>query len=147
LWASITYLCSIDFSHAERVNLNKAKKLKDVAFVCWLHPGWILATLRTVTSKSHRELKQVTLMMVSSRSLSYLLDVKDAVGGAAYEEWLELDRFLVQLCESQSIYLKVPYNVRDDMGGGKEQRRMKVLLPEVMTRGMVGLVGEDRMWI
>ena len=70
-------------------------------------------------------------------------DAKDAVRGAAYTEWLELDRILVQLHESHSIRLKVLYNPRIGIEGSRERARMNVLLPEAMKRGMVGLVRGD----
>jgi hypothetical protein len=45
---------------------------------------------------------------------------------------------LVQLHDSHSIRLKVLYHV----DGGRERRRMKVLLPEMMARGIVDLVND-----
>ena len=77
--------------------------------------------------------------MLASRGLRG--DVREAVGGIAYPEWLELDCLLAQLHESHSIRLKVLYNVPFDTDGSRERRRMEVLLPEVMTRGIVDLVG------
>ena len=134
----MTYLCSIVLPHSAQVNLDKATKLKYVALVCLLQPGWVFRTLRTVT-QNHRELEWITLSVFSSWGLSNRNDVRGAVEETTYLAWLELDRLLAQLHESHSIRLKVLYDVDES----RERRRMKVLLPEVMTRGIVDLV-EDR---
>ena len=109
-----------------------------MALVCLLQPGWVFRTLRTVT-QNHRELEWITLSVLSSWGLSNRNDVRGAVEETTYLAWLELDRLLAQLHESHSIRLKVLYDVDES----RERRRMKVLLPEVMTRGIVDLV-EDR---
>ena len=62
-------------------------------------------------------------------------------GETAYQGWLELDRLLVQLCESHSIRLKVLYIPRINIDGRKKGSRMKTLLPEVGTRGLADLAG------
>ena len=133
----MTHLCSIVLPHSARVNLDKATKLKHVALVCLLQPGWVFRTLRTVT-QNHRELEWITLSVLSSWGLSNRNDVRGAVEETTYLAWLELDRLLAQLHESHSIRLKVLYDVDES----RERRRMKVLLPEVMTRGIVDLVEE-----
>ena len=112
-----------------------------MALRCWSHPGWIIETLQTVTS-NHKELKWVTLQAVSRRGLNEGCEgVKDAIGETSYRGWLELDQVLAQLCESHSVQLRVAYNLHVDMDGSKERDRMEVLLPEVMARGLVDLVG------
>ena len=55
--------------------------------------------------------------------------------------WLELDCLLAQLGESHSICVKMMYHICIDMSGGRERGRMGVLLPEVVARGIVELVG------
>lgn len=82
--------------------------------------------------------------MLSWRGLSDREDIRHAVGETACQAWLELDRLLVQLCESHPIRLEVRHNLHVDADGSKERSRMKILLPEVMTRGMVDLVGQYR---
>jgi hypothetical protein len=114
-------------------------KLKDVTFTCWLFPAWILATLRTIT-RDHTELRRITLALRCSGGLDNPEDFKLADGGTVYPEWLELDRLLAQLSESHSIRVKVVYNLHTDENGSKERGRMKILLPEVMKRGVVDLV-------
>ena len=137
----MTHLFTIDSARAGHVDINKATRLTDVAFKCWLRPTWILAALRTITC-DHRELKWITLAVLSPQGLNDHYFVKDVVGED--QGWLELDRLLAQLGESHSIGVKVLYNIRTDTNGGRERSRMGVLLPEVTTRGIVELVGEDR---
>ena len=132
----------LDFSQPTQVNLGKAKKLKDLSFACWMLPGWILATLRTI-ARDHRELERITLTILSSQGLNEPEDVKRATGGA-YPEWLEVDRLLAQLSESHSIRVNVVYDIRRDAEGERERGRMEILLPEVVTRGIVDLVGRGK---
>ena len=131
----------VDLPRVEPANLSKTTKLKAVALIWWLRPGWILETLRTVT-RDHKDLEWVTLQAVSGRGLNERCEgVKDAIGEAAYREWLELDQVLAELCESHSVQLRVAYNLHVDMDGSKERDGMEVLLPEVMARGLADLVG------
>ena len=137
----MTHLFTIDSARAGHVDLNKATRLTDVAFTCWLHPTWILTALQTIT-RDHRELKRITLAVLSPQGFNDHESVKNVVG--ENQGWLELDRLLAQLGESHSIGVKVLYNIRTDANGGRERSRMGILLPEVTTRGIVELVGEDR---
>ena len=134
----------VDLSQSAHVNLNGATKLRDVAFTWWRLPGWVIKTLRTVTH-NHRELKQITLEIISGAGITgYEHDIGRAVGENTYQEWLELDRLLVQLCELHPIRLKVLYHPYKGTNENRERRRMKILLPEMMTRRMVDLVGHHR---
>ena len=82
------------------------------------------------------------LQAVSGRGLNEGCEgVKDAIGEIAYQEWLELDQVLAELCELHSVQLRVAYNLHVDMDGSKERDQMEVLLPGVMARGLVDLVG------
>ena len=101
--------------------------------------GWILATLRTVT-QNHKELESIKLTVSDSLGLNDLEGVRRVGGETACQEWLELDRLLVQLCESHSIRLEVLYNPRRDMFGRRKRSRMKTLLPEV-AMGLADLAG------
>ena len=70
-----------------------------------------------------------------------ITDIHHKIGETAYQEWLELDRLLVQLSESHSICLEILYNSRVEKDEERERNRMNILLPEVMKRGIAGLVG------
>ena len=54
---------------------------------------------------------------------------------------MELDNLLAKLTEPHSIRLNARYDVPTDTNESRKKRRLKVLLPEAMTRGMVDLVG------
>ena len=125
-----------------QINLVKATKLKDAAFMCRTDPRWILMTLQTITP--NHKLQQVSLGMTSGVSLGRTdpAGIRHAIGEAAYLEWLELDRLLVQLSESHSIHVKVFYFGYPGAAGRGERGRMNILLPEVMARGIAGFVGQ-----
>jgi hypothetical protein len=140
----MTYLCSIDSSRATQVSLSRATKLKDLQFMFRFHPRLLLTTLRTVTS-DHRMLEQIRLTILTSRGLRDCEEIWRVDGGAAYEEWLELDRLLAQLNESHPIRLRVPLHIRStDPDGPRERSRIKILFPEVTARGIVDLVSLSR---
>ena len=124
------------------VNLVKATKLKDAVFMCRTDPRWILTTLRTVTP--NHKLQQVSLGMTFGVSLGCAdpARIRHAIGEAAFQEWSELDRLLVQLSESHSIHVKVFYFGYPGAAGRGERGRMNILLPEVMARGIAGFVGQ-----
>ena len=107
-------------------------------FIWWLHPRWVLATLQTVT-RDHGGLERITLIMTSWQGLSANHYIMLAVEETVRYGWSELDRLLVQLCESHSIRLEIGHNLIRDPDGSKERSRMKVLLPEVMTKCTVDL--------
>ena len=111
----------LGLSQPAQVNLGKAKKLKDVSFECLLLPGWILVTLRTISRDQRARTDHADNTFFARLRRSE--EVNHAAGESIHREWLELDCLLVKLCESQSI-------------------RVKVLLPEVVARGMVDLAGE-----
>ena len=124
-----------------RINLVKATKLKDAAFMCRTDPRWILTTLQTITP--NHKLQQVSLGMTSGVSLGHTdpAGIRHAIGESAFQEWLELDRLLVQLSESHSIHVKAFYFGYPGAAGRGERGRMNILLPEVMARGIASFVG------
>jgi hypothetical protein len=107
-------------------------------------PKWIVATLRTITH-DHRKLRQITVHMAPSSGLD-CVDVKRAIGETAYQEWLDLDRLLVNLWESHSIRPKVLYTANPEKDGGRARTRMKSLLPELTTREIVELIERRDEW-
>jgi hypothetical protein len=90
--------------------------------------------LQTITSK-HRNLRQITIRM--PRHLAYLEILANGTQSAkkvASEQWLDLDRLLVQLSESRSIRPRF-------MSTGRGARaEMRDLLPEITERGMIDLI-------
>jgi len=93
--------------------------------------------LQTITPE-HRDLR---ISIYVSDYLAYVgvdANVKQTIGEANFRQWLDLDRFLVQLWESRSVRSKVIRTLLRH-----EERGMKdcigSLLPEMMMRGMVDL--------
>ena len=127
------------------VDFSRATRLRDVSFLCGrLGAEWVSMALRTVTP-SHRNLQQISLSVPhvpydTTLDLANPADVRRAIGEVIYEQWLELDRVLVQLSESHSIRPKVLYYAS---AGKDEGLRSWVgsLLPET-TRGSADLVNQ-----
>ena len=116
------------------VDLSTAKKLRDATFVCTAGPQWITATLQTIT-RNHRNFQQLSIGAHNIFNSPDLASIKNRIGGDDYLAWLELDRFLAQLHESRSVRLNVLFRKNEE----KVRCCAKWLLPEVMTRGILGL--------
>jgi len=123
------------------IDLSRATKLKDVVFQ-YDEPqniDWITKALRTVTPE-HRDLQQIFVYM--PRQLTHFdagTDIRQALGESIAQQWLALDRLLIQLWKSHSIRSKVGY----EMCGERRNAEYWVgcLLPETTERGIVDLVG------
>lgn len=140
------WLTSVDESTGS-IDLSKATKLKDVAFVRDLNPRWITMTLRTITS-NHRNIQQISV------DTSYILydliltrvdpaNFKHTIGATAHAEWSELDRLLCKLWESRLVRSRVMYNVPSSVETGKARICMESLFPEGTKRGVVDLVQRE----
>jgi hypothetical protein len=127
------------------IDLSKATKLKDVAFQSQgLGVTWITMALRTITP-NHRHLQQISLYAPRLRSRHTEDPAYDwyGVGESLYEQWLELDRLLVQLLESHSIRLKVSCRASSGKEGEVAVSRMHNLFPEVTNRGIADFVKHE----
>lgn len=122
-----------------RVNLGRAMKLRELEVMSQLYPPLVLATLQTV-ARNHQKLQRITLRVVHLEGFDDREGVGRAIGETTYRQWLELDRHLARLRESQSIRLRALCDRGLGSEGSKEESRMKILLPEVMTGGVVDLV-------
>jgi hypothetical protein len=88
--------------------------------------------LKTLTSE-HRDLQQISLISrFHNIYTDHRLDTRHAVGEAAYGQWMNLDRILVQLWESRSIRTRV-------CSRGGDEEPIKSLLPETTKRGALEL--------
>ena len=89
---------------------------------------WVIRILRTMKPGS---IQQISLH-VSSVVFWYPPD----------PEWAELDSFLIQLSDSHPLCLRVVYESMHEEGYAKEEVKKKVgiFLPEVMRRGIAGVV-------
>jgi hypothetical protein len=120
------------------VDLSKAIKLREVVFrFDGLSPVWVTRTLRTITPE-HRDLQQISIhntFRYSRRSVP--VDAKQLAGEEGYEEWMDLDRALIQLWESRTVRTRL-FNAGRE--GGKMRELRRGLLPEVTKRGIIELV-------
>ena len=126
-----------DHSSEALIDLSKAIKLKDVTFIFQgLTVTWVASTLKTITS-SHRNLREVSIEgRALSNSAGWPANAADAVDDIG-EEWVDIERTLIQLWESHGICAKVKYYSRR-----REESRelMGSLFPEATKRGIVELV-------
>jgi hypothetical protein len=123
------------------IDLSKATKLKDVAFQPVIKSvKWVATTLRTTPKP--RNLREISIYLpyyVTATSGGGV-DVVQVIGEENWEEWLDLDRLLVQFWESSSIRQKVigqsqvqgAWDTKDCVG----YRR---LFPEITKRGIIDL--------
>ena len=120
--------------------LSKAIKIRDVT----LHSGsasvdWVVAALQTATPK-HRGLQQITIRIAYEATMPFLgSNVRENMEDHAYEQWLDLDRLLIQLLELflirpkvECVAVKVTQEMRD---------ALEWLLPEMAKRGGICLTG------
>jgi hypothetical protein len=128
-------------SGSASIDLSKARKLNDVAFLRGRSSAqWVVTALQTITPK-HRNLQQITLYAPYAPYNPTLnradpTNVRYAFGETIYRQWLELDHLLAQLWESHSIRLKVLYHECPEVTSSC----VDTLLPEVTRRGIVDLV-------
>ena len=133
------------------VNLSRATKLKDVAFMCPRDPRWVAMTIRTITP-NHTNLRQISLcygdryLYPESTNPAHF---RVLVGETAYQEWLDFDRLLVQLCESHPIRLRVLYGGSMSTSLKSMTRScMESLFPEAAARGVADLINYDDLeWV
>ena len=112
-------------SGAPSLDLSKATKLRDVEFRCGKPDiRWITMALQTIESRS---LQQITIDL-------YTPSVRQ-IGETVSQEWLDLDRLLVQFSTSHSIRPKITNGKCE--GGTNLATIVPVLLPELTRRGVV----------
>ena len=121
------------------IDLSKARKLKDVMFVCNISGvEWVIMTLRNVI-RDRGNIQQILLDLPDipySPCLGHVdpASVRDGMGEDMYSRWLELDHLLAELWESHSIRPKITYNAPP----GKDVCSwVDCLLPELTKRGVV----------
>ena len=134
------------------IDLSRALKLREVAFVCRMCPKWITMTLRTIKF-SHRDHKLQQISLRTSGVLYVLhhqrpdpTTFRNAIGESSYRKWQELDGLLTHLQESHSTRLRVLYNVPSWLAGQCARICMEKLLPETTTRGVAELVESRLPW-
>ena len=123
----------------DSIDLSKAARLKGSAFrVESQRVDWITMALQTIVPE-HRDFQQITIYLPYDPRLSGAgADVRRIAGELIFEQWLELDRILVQLWESHSIRPKIMCFA--PRGMEKEITEcVGRLLPEITGREIVDL--------
>ena len=124
------------------IDLSKATRLKDAILGVGLPSGsvdWIIMALRTI-SPEHRDLRQISIYVQFGTNLDGTnVDVRRNFGEQVFEQWLELDRLLVQLLESHSIRPRILYSTFPQMGKREMNKYIQYLLPETAGRGIIDL--------
>jgi hypothetical protein len=101
--------------------------------------SWVTMALRTITV-GHEDLRRVSIHFVS-RSSPYVrspLSLRRIIGDETYTKWMDLDRVLVQLCESHAFCLGV--RCLSPLLEDEVPMHVEFLLPEAAKRGMVRLL-------
>ena len=120
----------IFFFSAVSLDFSKAIKLKEVMFrFNTRHTTWAVLALKTITSK-HGDLQQI--------SIFFPFNARDTIDKYTYNQWMDLDRSLVQLWDSHGIRVNIVCNV------GEENREgfwewIGALFPETKKRGIIGV--------
>ena len=113
------------------LDLSRATKLQDVDFLsASLNIRWITAAIRTTTPK-HRDLRKISIHVPYSKT-----SFDTVKRSANYQEWLDLDRLLVQIWESHSTSLRVICTTQLGQPEGMIGLA-DCLLPELTRRGRV----------
>jgi hypothetical protein len=123
------------------INLSKAIKLKDVIFRLnsW-SVQWVITVLQTI-SPEHRDLRQIAVWPSYYLTLfGFGGNVRRALGEVDYGEWLDLDRLLVQLWESYSIWPVAAVFTKQVEGTDCMRDCIGCLLPEITNRGIIDVV-------
>jgi hypothetical protein len=117
------------------IDLSKATKLGGAVFrPASLNVEWITATLQTITPE-HRNLRKISIYVPYHLTLFHVGDnVRQTIGEANFEQWLDLNRLLVQFWESCSIHPNV-IRTRPNWEGRDERDCIGCLLPELMREG------------
>ncbi|KAF9778129.1 hypothetical protein BJ322DRAFT_1214809 [Thelephora terrestris] len=116
------------------IDLSKATKLRQVAFVFETDANWITNTLNTILPE-HRDLQKILIYFVPYLEISPddPIDSKGLVGEEVYKQWMDLDGRLAQLWEAHAVRTKL-------IAARKEFRIAMSLLPEIAKRGILQLV-------
>ena len=94
--------------------------------------------LKNITS-GHRDLREVTIhILFYVVFIDNLADARQAVGDETHALWMDLDRLLIRLSESDAVRVRVRCR---SLGGDTETREYaESLLPEVARGGSGRLV-------
>ena len=122
------------------VDLSKVAKLRDMVF----RPqspaiAWVTAALQTITTE-HRNLRSISIYApFRFTQINPDANVRETIGGEIFDQWLDLDRLLVQFWESRSIRPNVVCT-KVERGNKNTRYCIGCVLPEVTKRGVIDLI-------
>ena len=123
---------------AGSIDFSKAIKLKEVLFQFQnFRHAWVAMALQTLTTK-HTDFRKVTILMPLIRSSFILSSIRPILGEKFYNQWMDLDRVLIRLWESNAIHVQVTYCA--EIGGGWSSEYIESLFPEMKKRGLLEMV-------
>ena len=132
-------LLFLDEATPVRIDLSKAKKLRDVVF----RPGlrnveWIPMTLQTITP-AHRDLRQISIY-IPYELVNPMFSYRPPSTTELCELWSNLDHLLLRFWESRSIHPKVvSATLRGEGRNTWMKDNVESFLPEVTRRGVIDL--------
>ena len=118
------------------IDLSKATELKDLVFPPEpLRVKWVITALQTITPE-RRNLRQISIHLPYYLTLAVVLtNLRQTIGEAGFEKWLNLDRLLIQFLESRSIRPKTISMMNHGIGD-----HIGRLLPEITKRGVIDIL-------
>lgn len=115
---------------ATSLNLSTALKLKRLMFV-WIHQAGVRFIVEALQTVEPKDLQGITLQSDTSMVHGFEEPVR--------QEWLDLDRLLVQFWTSCSIRPKFMYDVGQGTGMDMMDYASRVM-PELARRGLIDLI-------
>ena len=101
---------------------------------------WAATALKTITSK-HTDFRKVSIHVTPIKAFPVGESVRETIGEEIYEQWMDLDRVLVQLWETNSIHTQVFYSIDEEEKDAREH--ICSLLPEMTKRGIVEMTDDS----
>lgn len=115
------------------IDFSKAIRLKELSFDFQRFGDVFIAmALGTLTPK-HTDFQKVTIL-VPSVLVDESIGIRQSIGDEVYNQWMDLDRVLVRLWESNAIQTQVIYRATGGRG------HIEALFPEMSKRGAVEMV-------
>jgi len=127
------------YTRVGSVDFFKTTRLKEVVF----RLGGTLdvqttIALETLTSE-HRDLQRVSIHIpIKAPSIDDPVNMRQVIRGAVDKQWMDLDRVLIQLWETNAIPTQVIYTTEEGKKEGREY--IGALLPEMTKRGILEVV-------
>ena len=123
---------------AGSIDFSKAIRLREVLFQFQEYSDvWVAMALETLTSK-HTGFRKVKILMPFVETFCTPGNFRHTIGKETYDQWMDLDRVLIRLWESNAIHIQVTYCAEAE--GGMACQYIGSLFPEMRERGLVEMV-------